>query len=196
MTVVSESGLIAASLGTAVLLVGVWLLRRSWLAGRDGGKAALYAGWLGLILGSYCFVLGFGVERGITFALLIVSPVAYLWVGLAVRIRGSRANGRAREAALAPDQRAATWTRTILASLLAIVLAGVAAIGLGVAFAVAMPMSPIERIVIGGLLVPILWGGGMAWVLADAKLGRAALILLAVSALGYGVAFAPKMHLS
>ena len=72
-------------------------------------------------------------------------------------------------------------------------MAGVAAIGVGVAFAVAMPMGPHDRIVIGALLVPILWGGGMAWTLADAKLMRATVILLAISALSYAIAFLPKV---
>ena len=40
-------------------------------------------------------------------------------------------------------------------------------------------MATHDRIVIGGILVPVLWGGGMAWTLSDAKLLRATLLLLA-----------------
>ena len=72
-------------------------------------------------------------------------------------------------------------------------LAGIAAIGLGVAVAVNFPMPPQDRAVIGGLLVPILWGGGMAWTLCDPRLLRATIILLTVSAAGFAVAFLPKV---
>jgi hypothetical protein len=54
-------------------------------------------------------------------------------------------------------------------------------------------MPPADRAVIGGLIVPILWGGGMAWTLCDPRLVRATIILLSVSALGYGIAFLPKV---
>ena len=55
-----------------------------------------------------------------------------------------------------------------------------------------MPIGAHDRIVVGGLLVPILWGAGMAWTLSDAKLLRATLVLGSVSAVGYGIAFLPK----
>jgi hypothetical protein len=98
-----------------------------------------------------------------------------------------------REATLDPEERPTNWRRGIGKALLAIVLAGIASIGVGVALAIYLPMPPADRAVIGGLLVPILWGGGMAWTLCDPRLVRATIILLAVSALGYGVAFLPKV---
>jgi hypothetical protein len=52
---------------------------------------------------------------------------------------------------------------------------------------------PTDRIVIGGLLVPMLWGAGMAWTLSDAKLVRATLLLAVISAAAYAAAFLPKM---
>jgi hypothetical protein len=56
-----------------------------------------------------------------------------------------------------------------------------------------MPMATHDRMVVGGLLVPILWGAGMAWTLSDAKLVRATLVLGSISVLGYGIAFLPKV---
>jgi hypothetical protein len=56
-----------------------------------------------------------------------------------------------------------------------------------------MPMPVHDRIVIGGLLVPVLWGGGMAWTLSDARLLRATIVLIAAASLGYGVVFLPKV---
>jgi hypothetical protein len=72
-------------------------------------------------------------------------------------------------------------------------LAGIASIGVGIAFAIAMPMGTHDRIVIGGLLVPVLWGAGMAWTFADTKLVRATAVLTGISAIGYGIAFLPKV---
>ncbi len=91
-----------------------------------------------------------------------------------------------------PEERPTNWRRAIAKALLAIVLAGVAAFGVGEAFAVAMPIAAPDRIVIGGLLVPVLWGAGMAWTLADAKLLRATIALSIIAAASYTVAFLPK----
>ena len=98
-----------------------------------------------------------------------------------------------RDVALEPEERATNWRRGAAKALLAIVLSGVASIGIGVTFAIYMPMATHDRIVIGGILVPVLWGGGMAWTLSDAKLLRATLLLLAISAACYGMAFLPKV---
>lgn len=131
-------------------------------------------------------------EVAAAYGILAASLTAYAIVGISSEWK--KGNGRlTMQLALEPEARPTNWTRGIAKSLLAIVLAGVAAIGIGVAFAVAMPMGPHDRIVIGALLVPILWGGGMAWTLADAKLMRATLILLAISALSYAIAFLPKV---
>jgi hypothetical protein len=94
---------------------------------------------------------------------------------------------------LEPEERATNWRRGIAKSLLAIVLAGIASIGVGVAIAVAMPLAVYDRIMLGGILVPVLWGGGMAWTLSDAKLLRATIVLVAVSLVSYAIAFLPKV---
>ena len=64
---------------------------------------------------------------------------------------------------------------------------------MGVAFAVAMPMPETDKMLIGGLMVPVLWGGGMAWTLSDSKLFRATAILLIICAAGYTIAFLPNL---
>jgi hypothetical protein len=63
----------------------------------------------------------------------------------------------------------------------------------GVALAIHLLMPPPDRAVIGGLLIPVLWGAGMAWMLCDPRVVRATLILLVVLALGYGITFMPKV---
>ena len=182
------------AIGLILLLAGLWLLRWSWLAGRGARRELMVGGWLSVGGGFIAFGCAFGAEVGIAYALVAFSLLAYVCVVATMEVRARR-DGAAREAAPVPEQRKTGWGRAIFASLLAIVLSGVAAIGLGVAFAVAMPLPATDRIVVGGLLVPVLWGGGMAWTLADGKLVRAAVILIGFSAVGYGIAFLPKMVL-
>lgn len=187
--------LAATTLGVLALATGIALLRRAWAQRRNGGRVQVLAGWALIVAGGVAFGYGWGGELGSALATLAFSAVAYAVVAASVKVRnaGPRAE---RELALEPENRPTNWPRGIAKSLLAIVLAGVAAVGLGVAFAVLMPISPTDRIVIGGILVPILWGAGMAWTLSDAKLVRATVLLVLVSALSYGAAFLPKVMAS
>ncbi len=179
--------------GGLLLAVGVGLLRARWLSKRNWTSFGLMlVGWLAIVGALVAFSEGVGAERGVTFALIALSLLGYAAVTYTAELRPTRVR-QPGDVALEPEQRKTNWPRGIAKSLLAIVLAGIASIGLGVAFAVAMPLAPHDRIVIGGLLVPILWGGGMAWTLADPRLVRATIVLLTISALGYGIAFLPKV---
>lgn len=177
--------------GAGLIIVGIALLRRSWLGKRPRNLPSLCAGWLGVAAGIALFCQTWGGEVGTAYALLAFSVGAFFIIALGREDRSHRRQ-KARDVAPEPQERSTNWRRTAAKALLSIVLAGVAAIGIGVAFAVSMPMETHDRIVIGGLLVPVLWGGGMAWTLADAKLLRATLLLLLISALSYGIAFLPK----
>lgn len=183
---------VALIAGSTLLLAGVIVLRRTWRERSDGKAILRFGGWSLITAGLATFVQTFGGEVGTTYALLIFSLLAFLVVAAGMERRTSRQR-LAGDIALEPEDRRSNWGRAIAKSLLAIVLAGIASIGLGVAFAVAMPLDPTDRIVIGGLLVPVLWGGGMAWTLSDARLLRATVLLVIVSAIGYGIAFLPKV---
>lgn len=191
ISTLSDGQAVAGLAATLLLLAAIAMLRRSWLM-RGRNAALRLSAWGIAASGITLFVYAFGGEVGSTYALIAVSLIAFAVIASGIERRAAR-NRPQRERALEPEDRPTNWTRAIAKSLLAIVLAGIAAIGLGVAFAVAMPLAPTDRIVIGGLLVPILWGGGMAWTLCDAKLVRATILLLLVSAIGYGIAFLPKV---
>jgi hypothetical protein len=178
--------------GAALLVGGIALLSVSWRR-RQGAKAHLrIGGWLLMLVGMVLYGTAWGAELGTAYGLLVLSLAAYAIVAAGVELRNAPAR-MPRETALEPEERQTNWRRGVAKSLLAIVLAGFAAIGIGVAFAVATPMPAHDRILIGGILVPVLWGGGMAWTLSDAKLLRATLLLLAVSAISYAIAFLPKV---
>jgi hypothetical protein len=195
------AGTLEALAGPALLVGGVALLSASWRK-RAGTKAHLrIGGWLLILAGMVLFARAWGPELGSAYALLALSLAAYGIAAAGVERRDVAAGVErrdaparvARELALEPEERPTNWRRGIAKSLLAIVLAGVAAIGIGVAFAVAMPMPAHDRIIVGGILVPVLWGGGMAWTLSDARLLRATVLLLVVSAVSYAIAFLPKV---
>ncbi|MBA2125332.1 hypothetical protein DLM45_03720 [Hyphomicrobium methylovorum] len=180
--------------GTMLIAAGIWLLRLNWLARPNGSWLRVLSGWALVIAGFVCFALQSSAEVGIAYGLLALALAAYAIVALTIERRGNKLRSASSlAAALEPEDRPTNWTRAIAKSLLSIVLAGVAAIGVGVAFAVAMPFGVHDRVVIGGILVPVLWGAGMAWTLADAKILRATLLLLAISATGYAIAFLPKL---
>jgi hypothetical protein len=182
--------LLGAVASTLILVAGVALLRFAWFRGKD--RFATLGGWLLVVAALFGFIHVWGGEMGTANALLAFSAVAFGIIAFGLEKRVARVRP-GRDVALEPEDRPTNWTRAIFKSFLAVILAGVAAIGIGVAFAVAMPLAPSDRIVIGGLLVPILWGGGMAWTLSDAKLGRATLLLTAISGVAYAIAFLPKM---
>ena len=186
------TGVGGAVLAIAVLVAGVALLSASWRR-RDGGTAhLLLGGWLLIVAGLVVLGWMWGGELGTTYGLLAFSLAGYGAVAAGAERR--RKNARApRELALEPEERQTNWPRGVGKAMLAIVLAGIASLGLGIAFAVAMPIPVHDRIVIGGLLVPVLWGGGMAWTLSDARLLRATIVLISAACLGYGVAFLPKV---
>lgn len=181
-----------ALIGAVLLTGGIALLAASWRKRRGFKAHVQLGGWLLIAAGFALFGMAWGAEVGTTCALLAFSLAGYCVVAAGIEMRQAR-DRAPREAALEPEDRPVNWPRGIAKSLLAIVLSGVASIGVGVAFALSMPMAIHDRIVIGGLLVPVLWGAGMAWTLSDAKLLRATIVLVSVSAISYGIAFLPKV---
>lgn len=180
--------------GTLLLCGGIALLRLSWLGKRPGNLPYLAGGWLLIAAGLAAFDYAWNAEVGTAYGLIALSLAAYVIIAIGMEDRSHKSpKARERDIALEPEERATYWPRAIAKALLSIVLAGIAAIGVGVAFAVAMPMGTHDRTVVGGLLVPVLWGAGMAWTLSDARLLRATLVLGSISALGYGIAFLPKV---
>ena len=178
-------------LGLGMIAAGIISLRVVWQ--RRGRHSSLaLAGWLLIVGGFVAASIDSGAEVGIAYASVAISICAYLVIAATHERRAPR-KLPASDRALEPEQRRVDVGRAVAKSLLAIGLSGLTAIGIGVAFAVAMPMQPQDRIIVGGLLVPLLWGGGMAWTLSDPKLLRAAVLLTLVSIASYATAFLWKV---
>lgn len=179
--------------GSAVILVAAaaatLLLRRAWQS--RTGKVPWRAAGLGLggllILASAGLL---GTARG-PFAALALSSAAALAVVAAGRTRRSARvarPGRDDGPAPEPAERALAPWRGLLRWLLAGPIGMVAAMAVGVCYTVWGAGAVQTRLVVGGLLVPLVWGGAMAWTLADDKLLRAAAVLIGTALVGFGLA--------
>ncbi|TIX51685.1 hypothetical protein [Alteraurantiacibacter aquimixticola] len=172
------SALILAGTGAAA-----WMLRRSWQA-KAGNPQWRLAGWA--LLGA-CLILpafALGEARGPFIALSLASVAALLVVASGYRLR-ERKSGRS---SLAPEpaERLSTTWRGVLRWLLAGPVGMISAMGLGICYAVWVPGEPQTRLVVGGMIVPIAWGGAMAWTLADSRILRATTVLVGVAIFGFG----------
>jgi hypothetical protein len=167
--------------------LGAFLLRRSWLR-RDGSALGMIAGgWvvlLGLLLAAAFLV---GPVKGLALGLVMegIGALAVVWLG---RVRRKAARLREMEAAPEPlDEPGRLW-RGVLRTLLAGPLGMTAAMAVAFCVTVYLPGDPRTRIVIGGLLMPVLWGLAMTWTLADRRILRATAVLVATSVVGFGLA--------
>lgn len=170
------------------LLAGMCLLKRAWVLPGPERPWLILGGWAFLAMTVAASVPLLGPFRGPAAALTIASTVALMFVGAGVERRSARKKA-ARELAPEPsDRRRVAW-RGWLRGFLAGPLAGVAALGCGLAIAICAPGQIQSRMVVGGLLVPFLWAGGMAWTLSDDRIFRAFAVLAGVSVATLGAAF-------
>ncbi|WP_365898452.1 hypothetical protein [uncultured Sphingomonas sp.] len=179
--------------GSAAILIAAaaaaWLLRKAWRS------KSLKTPWRAAGLGLAALVLLvpaglLGPARG-PFSALALFPAAALAVVASGRTRRVARAGRSggdHGPAPEPAERASAPWRGLLRWLLAGPIGMVAAMAVGVCYTVWGAGAVQTRLVVGGLLVPIVWGGAMAWTLADDKLLRAAAVLIGTALLGFGLA--------
>lgn len=173
---------------TPLALVAALMLRQAWRRNSLGRPWLISGAWalLGVILAASGFLLG--GARGPAIVLALGSTVALALVATGVEFRNARKKAP-RELALEPSERRRIAWRGWLRGFLAGPLAGIAALGCGLAIAICAPGAIQSRMVIGGLMVPFLWAGGMAWTLSDDKILRATAVLTGVSVVTLGAAF-------
>ncbi|BBC73398.1 conserved hypothetical protein [Altererythrobacter sp. B11] len=186
MTGVALIGAMVVILGGAT--VGAWMLRRSWSL--KAGKAPWR--WTGLILLLLSILWPAwvsGEARGPFIALTLLPLAAFTVIASGYTLRPAKA-GRTARGGLAPEpaeRESSTW-RTALRWSLAGPIGMVAAMGLGISYAVWAPGETQTRLLIGGLIVPLAWGCAMAWTLADSRILRAAAVLTGTAVAGFGAA--------
>ncbi len=167
--------------------LGAALLRRSWVR-RDGSVLGLLlAGWailIGLLVAAFLLI---GRVKGLALgrAMEGIGAHAIIWFG---RVRRKAARVRDGDVAPEPLEEPGRFWRGVLRALLAGPLGMTAAMGVAFCVTVYLPGDPRTRIVLGGLLLPILWGLAMTWTLADRRLLRATAVLVGTSIIGFGLA--------
>ncbi|WP_363735570.1 hypothetical protein [Sphingobium sp. LMA1-1-1.1] len=183
-----EAPLAAMALILGSSAAGAWMLRRAW--SRKGGKAPWrWAGLCMLLLAILLAASMLGKGRGIFTALTLMGVAGLSVVASGYTMKPAKA-GRAAREGLAPEpaeQAPSAW-RTTLRWSLAGPIGMVAAISLGISYAVWAPGEAQTRLLIGGLIVPLAWGGAMAWTLADSRILRATAVLVGTAIAGFGAA--------
>lgn len=169
-------------------LAGAVLLKRAWDGPSPRRPWLIVGGWSLLALAVGASVPLMGPVRGPSAILAVGSTIALVFVAAGVERRNARRKA-SRELAPEPSNRRRVAWRGWLRGFLAGPLAGVAALGCGLAVAICAPGQVQSRMVVGGLIVPFLWAGGMAWTLSDDKILRAFAVLAGVATLTLGAAF-------
>ena len=169
-------------------LAGAVLLKRAWDRPSLERPWLIAGGWALLAIAVAASVPLMGAARGPFAMVTLASMVVLALVAAGVERRNAKKKA-ARELAPEPSDRKRVVWRGWLRGFLAGPLAGVAAMGCGLAVAICAPGQIQSRMVIGGLMVPFLWAGGMAWTLSDDKILRALAVLVGVTVAGFGAVF-------
>ena len=173
---------------TPLALAAALMLRQAWRRNGPARPWLIAGGWtllaVTLVVGGFLL----GGARGPAIVLALGSVAALILVATGVERRNAKRRAP-RELALEPSERRRVVWRGWLRGFLAGPLAGVAALGCGLAVAICAPGAIQSRMVIGGLIVPFLWAGGMAWTLSDDRILRATAVLTGVAVVTLGAAF-------
>ena len=174
VTTLTAVPMLAGGVGAA------WLLRRAWRDRTAARPRWIAAGWATVAVVSIIPAFILGAARGPFIAWTLISVAALALVAQGVQIKVARERAE-RSLAPEPSDRVSRVWRGWLRALLAGPLGMIAAMGVAIAFAAFCPGAAQTRLVIGGLMVPVLWGGAMAWTLADDKILRATAVLTGVT---------------
>jgi hypothetical protein len=170
--------------------LGAWLLRRAWRARGDEGTRSRWLGWVVIVVTLSWPAWLLGSVRGPFVALALVSIAALVVVATGATVRAVKAGRTGGAESLAPEpyERPSTRWQATLRWLLAGPIGMIAAMAVGICYSVWVPGAAQTRLLIGALIVPVLWGGAMAWTLADNRILRATAVLVGTTIAGFGLA--------
>ncbi|MEI9904789.1 MAG: hypothetical protein WDN06_13085 [Asticcacaulis sp.] len=138
-------------------IIAVFLLRMAWKNANAWRPWLIAGGWslVAVAIGIAWHLLG--PVRGVFIALTAIMLAGLFTVALRFQVRPAQVVA-GRDVALEPSDRKRVMWRGWLRGLLAGPMSGVAALGVGLMWAICTPGAPQTRMVIGGLLVPVLVG--------------------------------------
>jgi hypothetical protein len=178
---------------TPALLAGLGAQLAGVIAWRQarGGTLPMVLFWLGLVLLAASlpiYVTALGASLGLSWALLTVSLAAY--AVFLPRLLPAAAIGRPIARQRSPRETAARGGKLGLA--LRLFAAGplylIAALAVGAVLATKLPWSEVNRLMLGGLVIPLVWALGALHATADLGLVRVLgmpLVITAIFAGGY-----------
>lgn len=170
-------------------VIAAMILKRAWASRAASRPVLILSGWAILAVVVAAGIPALGAARGIFIGLTAACFAALAFVATGMEIRPARAALDKASIALEPSDRPSRIWRGVLRFLLAGPIGGLAAVGVGVMWTVWLPADPQTRIVTGGLIAPVVWGGLMAWTLSDDRIIRATAVLLGVAIVTFGAAF-------
>jgi hypothetical protein len=178
--------MVAVAACAGALLDGAGLLALRAATRAKGARRAVLiaAGWGALLLSVWPWMHFGGGDRGLAIGVCVTMAFAGAVVACSLVVRRARAKTAADN--LDPAARAARPWRALVRVIAAGPLAGAAAFVLGALIALHGGGALSTRSITAAYLTPLLWGGAMAWAMADERLYRASLGLTAIAALGAG----------
>ena len=181
--------MIVAAAGAGMLggAAGAGLLRRAWADRQQQRSALVLAGWAVLIATILIDAIWIGPVKGLALGVAAVGIGALLIVA-AGRVRRHARTGREPSLAPEPLEGPSRQWRGWLKALLAGPLGMTAAMAVAFCYAAWAPGDPRTRILIGGLLMPVVWALAMTWTLADQRLLRALAVLSGTTIVGFTLA--------
>jgi hypothetical protein len=172
------------TLAFGMTMAGVFCLYGSWRRLSVFYPVGRYIGWLLLLVACITWITSSNVELGISYAMLAIAVCAWLLVIINYELRAGKQKNISETELVLP--RGATLLRHGLMFVVAVLLAGITGAYLSTAFISLLPWQLGNALVLAMLLMPVLWGAGAWWALADPQLARPGIgmsLLLVISLL-------------
>jgi hypothetical protein len=166
-------------------LAGLGFAYGAWKRHTPGWRAV--AALLCWTIATAIWIGSFGTEVGIPLTLETAALAAFVFILSRIERRGDR-----RRPDRASHQEARTslqWLRGTGRAVIAGPLGLVAALGVGIGIATLLPVAEQTRLILGGLIVPSVWCGAIAWAMCDRRLIPQAIAFTAIGGIGFGAAF-------
>jgi hypothetical protein len=170
----------------ALGIAGVGCLYSSWKDRLPARLRPTLLGWLVLIAAGYFAIRASGAEFGATLIFTAPALAAWLLVAANLELRQARVRKRKVTEKVEPIQTDGTrsLSRHLLLFVITVPLSAAAAIFFSVALARALPFSYLSHIAFATLFMPFLWGCAAYWALADSKLARPVVTIVALGLIG------------
>jgi len=171
---------LAGLIALAISITASGLVYYSWR--RSGNAWAAAAGWLLAFGSAFAWVRALGAEFGVSYAIIIFTCLVWAAVALNVEATGAAGQSATRPLQAMHWPGARDWGRHGGLFLLSVPVAGVVALMLSVALVLPLPWSLLHKLTAAIFLYPVLWGALSAWICAQDKLARPALVCLGLAA--------------